>query len=306
MKTRKVYPGEVHHVCQQTVGGVLVFYTINDYLVFFTIFCTVARRYGIKVLSLCPMVDHIHNVVVVDRDLQLASFVQLYTRLFAREWNESRGRKGSLFKHRYMSSVKLGNKQVKTTVNYSYNNPVERKLVERAEDYRWNFLRYARNAHPYSVPVNEENKSNLFRGILREMRTTYEGGGHLCYQQLERWGRRMDQNAMQQIADYAISLWNVIDYGEVISYYGDYDAMLHSMHDNTGSDYEIREDRNLYSDAVYADCSRILLKEGWVKDLFQLPLLPIEKKKQMAHLLLNRTTARSRQIEKYLHLPPGR
>ena len=278
MKTRKVYPGEVHHVCQQTVGGVLVFYTINDYLVFFTIFCTVARRYGIKVLSLCPMVDHIHNVVVVDRDLQLASFVQLYTRLFAREWNESRGRKGSLFKHRYMSSVKLGNKQVKTTVNYSYNNPVERKLVERAEDYRWNFLRYARNAHPYSVPVNEENKSNLFRGILREMRTTYEGGGHLCYQQLERWGRRMDQNAMQQIADYAI----------------------------TGSDYEIREDRNLYSDAVYADCSRILLKEGWVKDLFQLPLLPIEKKKQVAHLLLSRTTARPSQIEKYLHLPPGR
>ncbi len=306
MKTRKVYPGEVHHVCQQTVGGVLVFYTVNDFLVFFTIFCTVARRYGVKVLSLCPMVDHIHNVVVVDRDLQLASFVQLYTRLFAREWNESRGRKGSLFKHRYMSSVKLGNKQVKTTVNYSYNNPVERKLVERAEDYRWNFLRYARNAHPYSVPVNEENKSNLFRGILREMRTTYEGGGHLCYQQLERWGRKLDQNAMQQIADYAISLWNVIDYGEVISYYGDYDALLRSMHDNTGSDYDIKEDRNQYSDAVYAECSRILLKEGWVKDLFQLPLLPIERKEQLARLLHNRTTARPRQIEKYLHLPPGR
>ena len=65
MKTRKVYPGQVHHVCQQTVGGVVVFYTLSDYLVYFTIFCTVARRYGLKVLALCPMVDHTHSVVVV-------------------------------------------------------------------------------------------------------------------------------------------------------------------------------------------------------------------------------------------------
>lgn len=129
MKTRKVYPGEVHHVCQQTVGGVLVFYTITDYLVFFTIFCSMARRYGIQVLSLCPMVDHIHHVIVVDRDRQLAQFVQQYTRVFSREWNQSRGRKGPLFKHRYMSSVKLGNKQVKTTVNYSYNNPDRKSVV---------------------------------------------------------------------------------------------------------------------------------------------------------------------------------
>ena len=47
MKTRKVYPGEVHHVCQQTIDGVLVFYSVSDYLVFFTIYCTVARRLGV-------------------------------------------------------------------------------------------------------------------------------------------------------------------------------------------------------------------------------------------------------------------
>ena len=48
MKKRKVYPGEVHHVCQQTIGGVLVFYCTADYLVFFTIYCTVARRMALS------------------------------------------------------------------------------------------------------------------------------------------------------------------------------------------------------------------------------------------------------------------
>ena len=306
MKTRKVYPGEVHHVCQQTVEGVLVFYTVRDYLVFFTVFCTVARRYGIKVLSLCPMPDHIHCVIVADTEDAMAKFVQQYTHLFSREWNESRGRKGPLFKHRYMSSVKLGNKQIKTTINYSDNNPVERKMVKRAEDYRWNYLRYAQERHPYSAPFKGEQKSMQFRGVLREIRSAHKGGGYLRFKQIERWSKKLSSIEMQQIADYVINLWNVIDYEDVVSYYGNYDAFLHSLHDNTGSDYEIKEDRNSYSDAVYEECSRILLKEGLVKDLFDLPTLSIERKKELAYVLRCRTTARHRQIQKYLHLPPDK
>jgi len=302
MKTRKVFPGEVHHVCQQTIDGVVVFYTVSDYLVYFTLFCTVAKRYGIKVLALCPMVDHTHNTVVVQSRLQLSRFVQQYTHLFAKEWNISRRRKGPLFRARFKSAAKLGNKAVKTTINYNNNNPVERKMVTRAELYRWNFLRYARESYPFSVPIVLSNKSWRFRGILKELETTYKGGGYLRYAQLQRWMKRLDANEMQQIADYAIVRWNVIDYAEVISYYGDYDTLLRSLHDNTGSEYDIKEDRDNYSDEVYQDCSRILLKEGIVKSLLEIPLLPLSMKKEAARLLRQRTTARPRQIKKYLHL----
>ena len=168
MKTRKVYPGEVHHICQQTVGGVLAFYSAADFLVFFSIVCTVAGRYGIRLLALCPMVDHTHIVVVAPGETALARFVQQYTCLFSREWNQSRGRKGPLFKHRYMSSVKLGNKQARTTINYCNNNPVERKVVTDARDYRWNFLRYARETHPYSPSLNLSKLPPKVRNILRE------------------------------------------------------------------------------------------------------------------------------------------
>ena len=302
MKTRKVYPGEVHHVCQQTVGGVLVFYTVSDFLVFFSIVCTVAGRFGIRILALCPMVDHTHIVVVAPGEMALARFVQQYTHLFSYEWNKSRGRKGPLFKHRYMSSVKLGNKQARTTINYCNNNPVERKLVHQAQDYRWNFLLYAREAHPYSPFGNTATLPAKLRNILREAKRIREGNGHLQYCQLERWRSCLSAEQMQYLADCLIGLWNVIDYGEAIGYYGNYEAMLRSFRDNTGSDYDIREDRLSYSDAVYGDCTRILLKEGHIGHPREIPSLPISIRKALADELARRTTALPRQIAKYLHL----
>lgn len=305
MKKRKVYPGEVHHVCQKTIDGVLVFYSISDYLVFFTIYCTVARRCNIPVLALCPMVDHLHNTVIAPDSVTLSRFVQQYTHLFAREWNESRGRKGPLFKHRYMSSVKLGNKQIKTTINYNFNNPVERKMVKKAEEYRWNFLRYAQEKTPFSTPIDMAKKSKRFRSVYKEIQRVYDGDGHLRYAQLRRWKKLLAPGELLQLIDFAIGLWNVIDYKETIAYYGDFETMVRSFHDNTGSDYTIKEDHDNYSDAVYQDCTSILLREHAINEVTEIPGLSHEKKKELLQLLRYRTTARPRQIEKYLHLPPG-
>ena len=302
MKTRKVYPGEVHHVCQQTVGGVLLFYTVSDYLVYFTVFCTVARRYGVQVLALCPMADHTHCVLVVRTERTLSRFMQEYTRLFAHLWNGSRGREGPLFKHRFMSAAKLGNKQVRTTLSYNNNNPVERKMVRRAEEYRWNFLQYARQEAPFSPPLDPKNSSWALRKILQEARTLRQQEKYLNYVFLKRWGKRLDTVEYQQLADYIIRTWNEIDYEAAISYYGDYDTMLRAFHDNTGSEYDIKEDRDNYSDAVYADCTRILHKEAGLSDPCTIFGLSVEQKTALSRLLRIRTTATPRQIGKYLHL----
>ena len=301
MKTRKVYPGEVHHVCQQTVNKVLVFYSVSDYLVFFTVFCTIARRFGVQVLALCPMVDHIHCVLLVQDEKSLSRFVHEYTRLYAHLWNESRGRKGPLFKHRFMSAVKMGNKQIRTTLCYNYNNPVERKMVQRAEAYRWNFLSYARNDAPFSAPLIEQEASWVLRGILREARSLRQQEKYLSYALLKRWEKKLDAIEYQQLVDYIIGTWNVIDYGTAMAYYGNYDAMLRAFHDNTGSEYDIKEDRDNYSDAVYADCNRILKKEVGLSDPCAIFGLPVEQKTALFRLLGIRTTATPRQLCKYLH-----
>lgn len=305
MKKRKVIEGEVHHVYQRTVGGVLVFYSIRDYLVFFTVVCTMAERLDVTVLALCPMPDHLHGSYRVRSYGQLGKFVQMYSRVFSREWNGIHARKGFLFHHSFGSAPKVGNKKVRTHINYVYNNPVERKMVKKAEEYRWNFLAYARCRNPFSKPVSSSKISRPLRAALQEAKLCRERGQWLHYGQLDRWMKKLSAAEVQLLTDTVIGLWNVIEYEDAISYYGSYEAMVRSFHDNTGSEYDIREDSDNYSDAVYADCTRILLHDEYINSVREIPSLSQGKKMELYRLLLKRTAARPGQLRKYLHIRHG-
>lgn len=300
MKKRKVYAGEVHHICQMTVGKVVIFYSVADYLVFFTIYCTFAERYEVDVLALCPMPDHIHCVVIVRNAQQLAKFVGGYTREFAHLWNKSRRRKGFLFQHNYQSAVKMGAKQVRTVITYNYNNPVERQIVKRADEYRWNYLAYAKTATPFSVSNHSE--STFLRTAKKEVRMCRERGDYLNHAQIERLLSKLTLEERHALIDYIVGLWNVIDYARAISYYGSLETMKRAFQDNTGGEYDIKEDRDNYSDAVYSDCTRILLSEKMVLSVYEIPTLPMEKKQQMYRILRQRTSAKAKQLRKYLHI----
>lgn len=301
MRPRRFKEGEVHHIYQRTVNRALVFYSTEDYLVFFTIFCTVAETMGVSVLALCPMPDHLHNICRAGTKEEMSSFVQRYTHTFALEWNQSRDKKGSLFMKRFGSCAKVGNKNVRSCLNYNYNNPVERKITHKAEQYRWNFLKYMQSGTPYSKQLDEGHASSALRTALKQVRETHAEGKWIRYAQWDFWTRKLSVEETEQLTDYIIKTWNVIDFPEAVSYYGDADAMIRSFHDNTGSEYDIKEDHDNYSDSVYADCSRILLGLGEVKSFREIPGLPDFKKMRLYKLLLSRTSARPKQIKKYLH-----
>ena len=63
MKSRKFYRDIINHCYQRTADGGVLFYTTSDHLVYFTMYCIVAKKYGIKVFSLCQMPDHVHDAV---------------------------------------------------------------------------------------------------------------------------------------------------------------------------------------------------------------------------------------------------
>lgn len=303
MKKRFVVEGEVHHIYQKTKGGVVIFYSLRDYIVFFTIFCTVAEMMDVDVLALCPMPDHLHNASRFKTLEQMEKFVQIYTQCFAREWNKARKREGQLFQPRFGSAVKLGNKQVRTTINYNNNNPVERRITIRAEEYRWNFLRYFRSNNPFSKPLVESEASTKLRNALQEVRSLRKKGKWVKYAQLDRLMNNLGREELQQLADYIITTWNVIDYVGAISYYGDYDAMIRSFHDNTGSEYDIKEDTDQYSDSVYSDCTKILIRDGKISSIREIPTLPSLKKLELFKFLSARSCAKPSQLNKFLHLP---
>ena len=274
MRKRKIYLGNIHHVYQKTYDGGLLFYGLLDYLVYFTIFSSVAEKMELEVIALCPMVDHIHHVLRVEHRDILASFEQMHTHLFALEWNRYRDTKGQVFRHCYGVAAKLGDKNIRTVLAYNYNNPVERKLVTRK-----------------------------MRLVLQEVQACRKQGRYLHYQQLERWFTGLNVEETQQLTDFIINQWNIVDYAAAASYYPSIDAMIRAFHDNTGSEYDIVEERDNWSDAVYQDCNRVLLAEGVIGHIREIPCLDDARKQHCYRILQQRTTARPKQICKYLHLP---
>ncbi len=49
---RKFVNNEVNHVYQRTLSGFNIFYEVEDYLVYYTIFSVMAVRYGVVVYGL--------------------------------------------------------------------------------------------------------------------------------------------------------------------------------------------------------------------------------------------------------------
>ena len=64
MEKRKFKKGEANHVYQRTISGFNIFYDLEDYIVYYTIFSVLAVRYDIIVYGLCLMIDHIQSLLI--------------------------------------------------------------------------------------------------------------------------------------------------------------------------------------------------------------------------------------------------
>ena len=84
---------EVNHTYQRTISGFNIFYEVEDYLVYYTIFSVMATRYDITVYGLCLMIDHLHSLVSAGSCLTLSRFMSNVTIQFVKEFNQARNRK---------------------------------------------------------------------------------------------------------------------------------------------------------------------------------------------------------------------
>ena len=121
--------GAVQHIYQKTINGFLIFYSTRDCLVFFTILATATRRYGVHILGICLMVDHVHILVEArcKRDIDL--FVRLDTSWFVRMYNDWYGRNGPFFYSPYGIASKVSDKDIRNAIAYLYNRD-SRKLLK--------------------------------------------------------------------------------------------------------------------------------------------------------------------------------
>ncbi len=299
---RVFYQGILNHCYQRTVGNVLIFYNISDFLVCFTIFCVEAGKHDVKVLAVSLMPDHIHHSTIALRRDALTKFVQSYSSKFTHAHNAVCHRKGPLFESPFGSAPKVGGKKARTNLVYVGNNAPERHLCQKAEEYRWNFLAYYKNPHPFSEPLSLHTASWRMKKAVHEVNYQCERSRPMTYAQLQRLFNTLDDREKLQLVDYIVTSYNVIDYESAIRFFDSYGDMLSAMHANTGSEYDLNEVFKGRSDACYARLTQIILKETDAKDIHEILSWPEEKKLKLMKWLAGRTEATLEQLIAYFHL----
>lgn len=293
----------VQHIYQNTPFGGVIFYNIEDFLLFYTIFCTVAKKMKIKVVGLCLMINHIHILVRCSYKKELSMFVRAYTISFVKAYNRNKGRKGSLFRRNFGSASKVGTKKIMTSLSYLANNPVLKHLCRKPEKYQWGFWAYACNRNPFSKPLVISNATAVMRKSVTMVRSLAQRGIFLNYTLQKRLFENLSEDEKSQLIDLIITSYSAIDFREAVGYYGSYEKMIMAFNFNTGTEYEIKEDWDSDSDIVFAKMVSITSQMGYGGTSgFNFQHTSEEDLRRLAYVLSDKAHASTSHIAKFLHI----
>lgn len=248
------------------------------------------------------MPDHTHFSIEASSLNELSAFMRDYSSEFAIEHNMVCHKKGPLFESPFGSAPKYIDKKVKTNLIYVWNNPPERKLVKKAEDYRWTFLAYAVSDHPFSEKLIIRKARWPVQKAVKEIKALHKAGLHLPYALLKRLFEPLTQEEKQQLTDFIIKTYNIIDYKAAISYFSSYEDMLLAVHSTTGNEYDIQETFIGKTDKDYATMTNIVMRELKLNDVHDILAMSNHEKYDVSLLLRRYTYAMPEQIRKFLHL----
>lgn len=299
MKSRRFSADGIMHVYQRTISGFNLFYTMEDFLVFYTIVSIQARRVGIRILGMCLMIDHVHMLVSAGCLSIMSRFIAACTSLYVREFNARTRRQGSLFESPYGSAIKMDMKRIRSAIAYLFNNPVEKHLCSKAEKYRWNFLSHY-GKHP---SVRKASCSGRLRRSMDIAEETFRRKRHLNHALLNTMMKDLDLEEKNILSEHIISTYFPFDIKMTTDCYGSYEEMLIAINSNTGSEYEIIETEYCRSDKAYRDIISYLHKKG-ITDVHVVVSMNENSKLDMMQDIKTHTPASYTQIRKFLHLPP--
>lgn len=304
-KRRKFYGGVVNHVYQRATSGNNLFYGYEDFLTFFTIVSVSVRSSQVKVIAMTLMYNHFHTLIVAESMCQLSDFMNHACSWFAREFNHFTGKSGQLLKKNFGSAPKWNDKDVRTAINYVGNNPVEKKICTRPEQYRWNFLQYAVTPNPFSEPLVLRRASKRMKRAVKEIVSMSQLNLPLKFTMIRRLFKGLNDVEIEQLVDFIITEYNFIDYETAISYYGSYSKMLEAMNSNTGNEYDIREEWDPDSDLTYQNMVEYVQNTIPDMPVSRVSSLPDVEKQKLAGVFAS-MSATPRQIARFLHLsvPP--
>lgn len=290
------------HVYSKGYGGMMVFYSIADCLFYITLYSCLSRKYHIRTNAFSLMPNHTHSQqVVVSRQVFIA-FNQELLSLFTRGYNIQHGRSGELFQKPFGSAPKIGGKSIKNNLSYINNNGAAGKLSKGVLDYRWNLMAYYGSDHPFSERIVLNQASRRMKWAIKYVDRLYKEGKPLDYRIQDMLFKGLNRKEKRQLTDYIISRYKFLDYSSLNTYYGTFENALFAMDANTGSEHDIKEEWEDFSE--YRSMIEVCRKAGHNMESINFKLM---KKEELFGLviLLSSVTKDKRKIFRFLHMDSG-
>ncbi len=133
---RAVFANVPHHITQRGNRREDVFYTKEDYITYLDWLQHYSQCHEVKILAYCLMTNHVHLVVVPQRNDSLHMTLKPLHMRHAQRINKARGWKGHVWQGRFYSAP-LDERYMWAAIRYVELNPVRARMVPNAELYSW-------------------------------------------------------------------------------------------------------------------------------------------------------------------------
>ena len=143
------YPGAVYHVMNRGLARQAVFRDPTDYETFLQVLSDTHALWGVEVFAYCLMGNHYH-LCLRTPTANLGRVMRHINGLYTQRFNRVHRRDGPLFRGRYQAIVVEADAYLAGVIRYIHLNPVQAKLVQTPEAYRWSS--HARYLTPRSAP----------------------------------------------------------------------------------------------------------------------------------------------------------
>jgi REP-associated tyrosine transposase len=133
---RLVIPGFPHHVTQRGCRRMKTFFRSEDYVFYLELIAEFKELAGVEVWGFCLMPNHVHLVLVPERERSLATLFRHVHLRYTRRINFRERWAGHLWQERFHSFV-MDEQHLIAAVRYTELNPVRAQLCSVATEWPW-------------------------------------------------------------------------------------------------------------------------------------------------------------------------
>lgn len=172
---RIAFPGAFYHIISRGVKRLPVFLEEGDFEDYLFLLERYLNEYNVVLYAYCLMDNHIHLLVETPK-ANISRFVKVLHGTYAQRFNIRHNSKGHVFESVFTSVLVDKDNYLLEVSRYIHLNPVNAKMVDLPEEYKWSSFKYYLKPDKKPLWINIDKVLEYFNGVSYKYKEfVYEG-----------------------------------------------------------------------------------------------------------------------------------